>query len=153
MDLLEMGDFNGFWTNEKHISFLNRIEASFVRKMLENEDDCLLTYAHGALPSHRHDYDHHHRPRLDRYLPDSAESTLDFEEGNNRGKTRVIDEIVGRSGTCDVREDGEKTRKGSYRPYNASQDQVVPQLAHLKTDRDEERGVLEIAVPRATERD
>lgn len=46
----------GSWTNEKHVHFLNNMEASFVRAMFENNTRIL---------------------RLDRYLPDSSESTLD----------------------------------------------------------------------------
>jgi hypothetical protein len=48
----------GSWTNEKHVHFLNSMEASFVRAMFENN-----TGIH----------------RLDRYLPDSSESTLDLK--------------------------------------------------------------------------
>ncbi|KAK7357355.1 hypothetical protein VNO80_16639 [Phaseolus coccineus] len=44
------------WTDEKHLHFLNTIEASFVRTMLH----------HYAAPL-----------RLDRYLPDTSESTQD----------------------------------------------------------------------------
>lgn len=46
------------WTNERHLDFLKSVEASFVRTMLENSDDRVF------LP-------------MDRYLPDSCESTLD----------------------------------------------------------------------------
>lgn len=51
----------GSWTNEKHICFLNWMEASFVKKMRGNDaqDD-------GHLP-------------LDRNLPDGSDSTLDFQ--------------------------------------------------------------------------
>ncbi|KAF7821090.1 uncharacterized protein G2W53_026545 [Senna tora] len=47
------------WTDEKHIHFLNVMESSFVTAMLRNNGNRLL-------------------PRLDRYLPDTAESTLDL---------------------------------------------------------------------------
>jgi hypothetical protein len=46
------------WTNEEHLHFLQSMEASFVRTMLENNGPLL---------------------RLDRYLPDSSESTLDLK--------------------------------------------------------------------------
>jgi hypothetical protein len=60
----------GSWTNEKHLHFLNTMEASFVRAMFENNSGIL---------------------RLDRYLPDSSESTLDLkaqriEKHANAGK-------------------------------------------------------------------
>uniref|UniRef100_A0A2P2KX08 Uncharacterized protein MANES_14G027400 n=1 Tax=Rhizophora mucronata TaxID=61149 RepID=A0A2P2KX08_RHIMU len=53
------------WTNEKHVHFLNSMEASFVRTMLENNTRWL---------------------RLDRYLPDSSESTLDLKSDQRRTK-------------------------------------------------------------------
>ncbi|RZB88814.1 hypothetical protein D0Y65_027949 [Glycine soja] len=46
------------WTDEKHLHYLNTMEASFVRTMLH----------HYAVVSPL---------RLDRYLPDTSESTLD----------------------------------------------------------------------------
>lgn len=46
------------WTNEKHMHFLNSMEASFVRSMFQNRA-------------------HRRRLRLDRLLPDTADSTLD----------------------------------------------------------------------------
>ncbi|XP_058086088.1 uncharacterized protein LOC131233407 isoform X2 [Magnolia sinica] len=115
MDFQEKGESDGSWTNEKHISFLNSMEASFVRSMLRNDDRCsLLTYAQG-------------HPRLDRIIPDSAESTLDLKNKSNRGKTHRtnIKSSVGID---------KKMRKCSYRPDNASKDQVVPQLASMKND-------------------
>jgi len=53
-----------FWTNEKHVHFLNTMEASFVRAMLENQ---------GAENPTRHSLP------LDRYLPDTSDSTLDLK--------------------------------------------------------------------------
>ncbi|CAN4087795.1 unnamed protein product [Withania somnifera] len=47
---------NLYWTNERHVHFLNSIEASFVRALLENDNAALI------LP-------------LDRPLPDSTDST------------------------------------------------------------------------------
>lgn len=58
------------WTDEKHNSFLNWMEASFVKRMHERDNQQpLLTYA-GAV--------HSHLP-LDRYLPDGSDSTVDFQ--------------------------------------------------------------------------
>ena len=48
---------NESWTDEKHVHFLNSMEACFVRTMLENNG--------------------RYNQRLDRHLPDSSESTLD----------------------------------------------------------------------------
>lgn len=64
-------DFDGgSWTDEKHISFLNWMEASFVKRMHERDDQQqLLTYAAAAVDSHL---------PLDRYLPDGSDSTVDF---------------------------------------------------------------------------
>eukprot|EP00262_Sarcandra_glabra_P007293 TRINITY_DN20004_c0_g3_i2.p1 TRINITY_DN20004_c0_g3~~TRINITY_DN20004_c0_g3_i2.p1 ORF type:complete len:113 (-),score=4.51 TRINITY_DN20004_c0_g3_i2:378-716(-) len=109
MDLQEMGDRNGLWTNEKHISFLNWMEASFVRRMLENDDRSSLTYAHG---------DH---PPLDRVLPDCADSTVDFTNERNRRKNHVNHGIVERN----IRIGGNIEKGIGYSPpYDASQDQV-----------------------------
>lgn len=49
--------FSGPWTNEKHLHYLNAMEAAFVHKMLDNK---------------------RRLPRLDRYLPDTSDSTLDL---------------------------------------------------------------------------
>lgn len=56
-----------YWTNERHGHFLNSLEASFVRNMFG-----------------KHDVDDDEDRRLDRVLPDSAESTLDLGSGNGR---------------------------------------------------------------------
>lgn len=58
MDPLLVNNQTEPWTNEKHLHFLNSMEATFVRTMLENNGRHL---------------------RLDRYLPDSSESTLDLK--------------------------------------------------------------------------
>ncbi|KAK1258063.1 hypothetical protein QJS04_geneDACA020731 [Acorus gramineus] len=74
MDLKKIvGVDDGLWTDEMHVSFLNWIEASFVRRMLGTahdrgssldkvDDDAAFVSS---------------RIRLDRYLPDSADSTFD----------------------------------------------------------------------------
>lgn len=49
--------FSGPWTNEKHLHYLNAMEAAFVHTMLDNK---------------------RRLPRLDRYLPDTSDSTLDL---------------------------------------------------------------------------
>ncbi|CAJ1977082.1 unnamed protein product [Sphenostylis stenocarpa] len=57
------------WTDEKHLHFLNTMEASFVRTMLHHY---VVVSSHPPL-------------RLDRYLPDTSESTLDSKP-NRRPK-------------------------------------------------------------------
>lgn len=59
------------WTNERHVSFLNSMEASFVHSMLENN-------VNGR--------DTTNVPPLDRYLPDISDSTRDL--GRDR-RTRL----------------------------------------------------------------
>ncbi|KAE8022510.1 hypothetical protein FH972_008302 [Carpinus fangiana] len=80
------------------------MEASFVRAMFENNRGIL---------------------RLDRYLPDSSESTLDL-------KARRIEKHANAAGSGRGRMDGradKRARRGSSHPCNPpSQDQVVPQL-------------------------
>lgn len=52
-----------FWTNERHVRFLNSIEASFVQAMFENNPRSF---------------------RLDRQLPDCSESTQDLGKYRRR---------------------------------------------------------------------
>ncbi|XP_016668517.1 uncharacterized protein [Gossypium hirsutum] len=56
------------WTEEKHVHFLNSMEAWFVRTMLENNDRYTL--------------------RLDRHLPDTCESTLDSKHNVHKRNNR-----------------------------------------------------------------
>lgn len=57
-------NLNGYWTDEKHVQFLNSMEASFVRAMFQSNS--------------------HPLPRLDRYLPDTSDSTLDLNTRTTR---------------------------------------------------------------------
>ncbi|KAK4790177.1 hypothetical protein SAY86_017481 [Trapa natans] len=61
--LQEYGSSSSSWTDEKHLKFLDSVEASFVRTMLHGNDSS------------------NHLPllRLDRYMPDSSESTRDLK--------------------------------------------------------------------------
>ncbi|KAK4784257.1 hypothetical protein SAY86_018625 [Trapa natans] len=56
------GSPSSSWTDEKHLKFLDSVEATFIRTML-----------HGSNSSH-------HPPLpLDRHMPDSSESTQDLK--------------------------------------------------------------------------
>ncbi|WJX71440.1 hypothetical protein P8452_55435 [Trifolium repens] len=78
---------SSFWTDEKHVNYLNTMEASFVRKMFENKNCCCCSSSSNhnrMIPT----IDHHRQIlRLDRNLPDSSESTLDLKP-HQRRRTR-----------------------------------------------------------------
>ncbi|PIN11923.1 hypothetical protein CDL12_15466 [Handroanthus impetiginosus] len=62
-------DTNWHWTNERHLHFLNSMEASFVRTLFETKHRCLP---------------------LDRYIPDTSDSTEDLgKDGRRRRYDRV----------------------------------------------------------------
>ncbi|XP_058773441.1 uncharacterized protein LOC131647576 isoform X1 [Vicia villosa] len=98
-----------FWTDEKHVNYLNTMEASFVRSMFQNKTSS----------------SNHNRPilRLDRHLPDSSESTLDLKP-HNRSRTRKYhapsSDLIGST--------TRRTRRRTSQPFNSSQDQVVPHV-------------------------
>ncbi|KAG6671174.1 hypothetical protein I3843_Q010500 [Carya illinoinensis] len=95
----------GSWTNEKHVRFLNTMEASFVRSMFESNDRNVL--------------------RLDRHLPDSSESTLDSKA---QRREKQYGTSGGESRMDSPRADKRPRTRVSSRPCNPSKDQVVPQL-------------------------
>ncbi|XP_044504991.1 uncharacterized protein LOC123225174 [Mangifera indica] len=103
---------SGRWTNEKHVNFLNSMEASFVRTMLENNT--------------------HFLP-LDRYLPDTSESTVDLKTHRRKKKATTVDDnkVGPRAAGSNSR------RRNSYHPHTSSQDQVVPQLGNRRDDTDQ----------------
>ncbi|XP_057249545.1 uncharacterized protein LOC104906476 isoform X1 [Beta vulgaris subsp. vulgaris] len=88
------------WTNEKHSNFLRLMEASFVRNLMERSSNNITKVTH------------HVTSRLDRFVPDISESTLDLHKSSDRV-----------SRTCN-RQKG----RGIIRPYKMSHDQVVPHL-------------------------
>ncbi|XP_022634847.1 uncharacterized protein LOC111241403 [Vigna radiata var. radiata] len=94
------------WTEEKHVHFLNTMEAAFVRAMLENQGAATLT---------------RHSLRLDRDLPDTSDSTLDLKP-HPRRRTRKLHALAEDSMGPTMR----RPRRRSSQPYNPSQDQVVP---------------------------
>ncbi|KAG5133939.1 hypothetical protein JHK82_025127 [Glycine max] len=101
-----------FWTDEKHVHFLNSMEASFVRTMLQNEGNSNSSTTRYSL-------------RLDRYLPDTSESTLDLKP-NSRCHRTVKHHAPSDSMGPTTRRTRIRTR--SSQPYNSSEDQVVPQV-------------------------
>nr|GMC94441.1 Protein Rev like [Ipomoea batatas] len=111
-----------YWTNERHGHFLNSLEASFVRNMFG-----------------KHDVDDEEDRRLDRVLPDSAESTLDLGSGNGRRRGHSS---TGLQDILRKRVDADKaTRRPSSKSFTSNQDQVVPQLKYGKEDKDAENNV------------
>ncbi|GMY07117.1 hypothetical protein FCV25MIE_02356 [Fagus crenata] len=118
----------GSWTNEKHVRFLNTMEASFVRAMFENNDDDQIL-------------------RLDRYLPDSSDSTLDLKK--QRRKKHVSQ--VGGTGNMvararmDSRADRRTRRLSSSQPCIPSQDQVVPQFDSITVGDKDQRDPLNLS--------
>ncbi|XP_009774839.1 uncharacterized protein [Nicotiana sylvestris] len=119
MDQKKKKDGKGsmYWTNERHVHFLNSIEASFVRGMLENSNN--VNAGQLLLP-------------LDRHLPDSTDSTLDTP--NQRRRRFSTSDINMSSGS---RIDEKKTSRRLSSDI-CSQDQVVPQYKHGRGDKDTE---------------
>ncbi|KAI3757613.1 hypothetical protein L6452_05155 [Arctium lappa] len=104
-------DSNDFrWTNDRHLHFLKSVEASFVRTILEHGG------GGGRLL------------RMDRYLPDSCESTLD-------SKTTICTKRRKRhfpSDNLDTSKGVRRLRLHQFFP-SSQDDQVVPQIKHVKT--------------------
>ncbi|XP_011076199.1 uncharacterized protein LOC105160499 [Sesamum indicum] len=96
------------WTNERHVHFLNSMEASFVHTMFESN---------GRLPP------------LDRYLPDTSDSTEDLCK--ERRRRHSASDIVVSSGRTE-----KKTRILSCQ--KSSQDQVVPQFQNERDNKDKD---------------
>ncbi|KAG5533772.1 hypothetical protein RHGRI_027828 [Rhododendron griersonianum] len=92
------------WTNERHMDYLNSMEDSFVQTMLKNNGSLL---------------------RLDRYVPDSSESTLDLKLSERRRRRR-------HSTSSDIHipypkktRTDMKTKRPSSQPHTSSQDQLI----------------------------
>ncbi|XVF12463.1 hypothetical protein REPUB_Repub08aG0120700 [Reevesia pubescens] len=110
---------NEAWTDEKHVHFLNSMEAWFVRTMLENN--------------------HRYHLSLDRHLPDSCESTLDCKRNiQPREKHAASDFICKRRSKMKGRPDKRSRRPPpshqSQPPHDSSQDQVVPRIENKTGD-------------------
>nr|XP_010919271.1 uncharacterized protein LOC105043427 [Elaeis guineensis] len=138
MDLQAMMDDGsgdgGPWTEERHSSFLNWMEESFVRRMLAGAD--FQASCSTACNCRRR---RHHLP-LDRYLPDSAtESTRDFHgprrsSGTGRPMRSVDAEKEPESGDLAATTHDRKKAKRPLPRYDASQDQVVPHFGSAEVD-------------------
>ncbi|KAM1024916.1 hypothetical protein FF1_038079 [Malus domestica] len=88
------------WTNEKHVEFLNSMEESFVRAMFEKKKD------------------HRHPSRLDRYFPNTSDSTLDLKTNSRISKNHNSSQGGRMGGRCHKR-----SRMLSSQPSIASQNQ------------------------------
>ncbi|XP_076906525.1 uncharacterized protein LOC143562665 [Bidens hawaiensis] len=98
------------WTNERHLSFLKSVEASFVRTMLENIDGRVLL--------------------LDRHVPDTCDSTLDSKltiGRMNKKRHFPADDLDGSFGI-----ERRVKRLRTHSSHFSQDDQVVPQMRHVK---------------------
>lgn len=73
---LKINVSSGSWTNEKHVQFLNWVEASFVRTTFEGSSS-----NRRLLP-------------LNRYIPDSSESTQDLKSQRKKKLHPPGDDII-----------------------------------------------------------
>ncbi|MBA0709135.1 hypothetical protein Golax_024195 [Gossypium laxum] len=103
---------NETWTEEKHVHFLNSMEAWFVRTMLQSNDRYNL--------------------RLDRHLPDSSDSTLDCKP---RTKHSTSVHFIGKTRSkMKKSRPVKRSMRPSSQPHDSSQDQVGDHsLDHLET--------------------
>ncbi|KAK8657192.1 hypothetical protein V6N13_035445 [Hibiscus sabdariffa] len=119
------GNRNESWTDEKHVHFLNSMEAWFVCTMLENNDRCSL--------------------RLDRQLPDSSESTLDCKHHSvptRKKHASSADSIGTTRSKMKVKTDKRSKRPPppppppppQCQPRDSSKDQVVPRIENRTED-------------------
>ncbi|KAK8521302.1 hypothetical protein V6N13_077417 [Hibiscus sabdariffa] len=114
------------WTEEKHVHFLNSMEAWFVRTMFLNNRRYNL--------------------RLDRHLPDSSESTLDCRHHDvptSKKHASSADSIGTIRSRMKVKADKRSKRPPPppppprSQPRDSEQDQVVPQVG-TRTDQDKD---------------
>ncbi|XP_030443918.2 uncharacterized protein LOC115666313 [Syzygium oleosum] len=108
------------WTDEKHFRFLSSVEASFVRDVFGNKNGG--GDGGGGL-------------RLDRYLPDSSESTQDLQSQRRKKSTTSSSDGVGARPRSDGRQDKRSHKVSSQSNRDSSHDQVVPQLADVMVEK------------------
>ncbi|CAA7391899.1 unnamed protein product [Spirodela intermedia] len=114
-DLVEEGGSGAAWTDEKHTSFLNCLEDSFVRWMMMGGRLGSGVTRPDAEPL-----------RLDRHMPDGEDSTRDCRSRKS-GSQRAV--ARHRHGRTDIVESHGKTRKRWHRRQadpQLQEDQVVP---------------------------
>ncbi|KAI3432085.1 uncharacterized protein J3R85_007468 [Psidium guajava] len=101
-----------WWTDEKHLHFLDSLESSFLRTMFVRRSN---------------------RPvlRLDRHLPDSSDSTSDLTPPRPR-KTRTTRDICRLDAPA-----AKKSRHSRPSRIPSCDDQVVPQITKRAADEDE----------------
>ncbi|OMO97898.1 hypothetical protein COLO4_14286 [Corchorus olitorius] len=135
MDARVPSNRNESWTNEKHVHFLNSMETRFVRTMLENNG-------------------RHSNLRLDRQLPDSSDSTLDFNRNQTRKKHSTSVDFIGTSSKSKMKARPDKRSRRPppppcSQPHDASassQDQVVPQIETRMGDNKDEKDLPNVPV-------
>ncbi|XP_057526807.1 uncharacterized protein LOC130805961 [Amaranthus tricolor] len=101
------------WTNQRHSDFLRVMEKRFVRNMLKNINQNTRN---------NHNIVHHTNSRLDRFVPDISESTLDSAQNWS-------DRVRGSSNS--------QKERLVIRPHKISHDQVVPHLENKASDKGE----------------
>ncbi|XP_022734756.1 uncharacterized protein LOC111288218 isoform X2 [Durio zibethinus] len=104
---------NESWTDEKHVHFLNSMEAWFVRTMLGNK--------------------YRYNLRLDPHLPDSSESTLDYKQNIQIRKKHATSDFIGTT-RSKMKGTPNKCSRRPSQPPDSSQDQVVPQIENRTGD-------------------
>ncbi|XP_020986825.1 uncharacterized protein LOC107466905 isoform X3 [Arachis duranensis] len=110
------GETAPFWTEERHVHFLNTMEASFVRTMLHRNGGDYYSGRWQLL-------------RLDRHLPDSSESTLDSEESrNSKMKKKHEASPSGPRSRTEKRRSMRRRRRSSQLHISSMEEQVVPEI-------------------------
>ncbi|GMJ13563.1 hypothetical protein HRI_005025500 [Hibiscus trionum] len=103
------------WTEEKHVNFLNSMEAWFVRTMLENDDRFNL--------------------RLDRHLPDTFDSTLDCKPNvPTRNNHTAASGFISTNRYKLKTKPDKRSRRSPSQPHASSPDQVVPQIENRREE-------------------
>ncbi|KAF7852366.1 hypothetical protein BT93_L0918 [Corymbia citriodora subsp. variegata] len=114
-----------WWTDEKHLHFLDSLESSFLRAMF-------VRRSRGPVL------------RLDRYLSDSSESTCDSAPARTR-KKRTRRDICRLDGPA-----AKKSRRSRQsRTPPCDDDQVVPQIAKSAAGEDEEEDPTSVQATQA----
>ncbi|XP_015941398.1 uncharacterized protein LOC107466905 isoform X1 [Arachis duranensis] len=115
------GETAPFWTEERHVHFLNTMEASFVRTMLHRNGGDYYSGRWQLL-------------RLDRHLPDSSESTLDSEESRNSKMKKKHEAspsdslLTGPRSRTEKRRSMRRRRRSSQLHISSMEEQVVPEI-------------------------